>query len=147
MEDLDFFFEVSLLVFELFSGDDEVVLSSSKLFFNGGLLSVALCKVSSVLSNNTLESLNVSSPLFKFFLVNLDFVFELELEVSSGDACTDFVFKRVSDLSSNGVFDIVEEGQEFTLDGFPRLSGSITEAFQFEVTNIVINVAGSDFIS
>lgn len=71
---------------------------------NGGFFGSALSNIGLVLFDGSLQFNNDLLPLSEFTLVDFDFVFKLDLVVSSSGVGVDFVFLGLSNLSVNGVF-------------------------------------------
>lgn len=104
MEDFDFFLEVGLLVFEGSSFGGQFILSVGEVRLNGSFLLSADGAVVFVVSNGGGQLDDNLLPLSELTFINLDFVFELELEVSGGGVGVNFVSLGLDDLSVDGGF-------------------------------------------
>jgi len=70
---------------------------------------VAIVKVLSVVRNGGLEVKDSLIPLNEFSFIDLDFVFKLSLEFSSGNTSSNFVILSVLNLFVQGVFEITKD--------------------------------------
>lgn len=147
MEDLDFFVEVGLLVFEGGGFVLQVLFSVVKVGLDGSFLGSANGAVVFIVSDGSGQSDDGLAPLGELDLVNIDFVFELELVVSSGRVGIDFISLGLDDLSIDGLFEGVQKFQQELLNLVPSESFSTRELFKIEITLVVINVTSTDFVS
>lgn len=146
MEDLDFFVEVGLLVFEGGGFVNQVLLSVVKVGMDGSFLGSANGTVVFIISDGSGQRDDSLLPLGELTLVNVDFVFELELVVSGSRVSIDFVSLGLDDLSIDGLFEGVQKLQQELLNLVPSESFTTLELVKIDVTLVVINVTSTDFV-
>jgi len=127
LEDGDLVFDLVVLVVVSVFSILEILLGTIELSTEGILSSAAFSAVVFVLSNIVLESGNDIDLLGELSEVDFDFVFKLELEISSGNTRSDFIVLSSLDLSGDGIFEIVQDVQKFSSNLFPTLSWAIFE--------------------
>jgi hypothetical protein len=146
LEDFDFFRDIAVLflVFGRFIG--KFLNSSSKLTFESDFFGIALINIGLSSSNVSNESIDLLLDFNEFFLVDLNLLFELQLEVSSGNIGVDLIFLGLGNLSLDGAFKIVKELKKFSLNLNPSFSLAVLESFEFEVSLVVVNVSRANFV-
>ena len=77
----------------------------------------------------------------------MDLLFKFQLEVSSSNVGVNLVFLGLSNLGFNGGFKVIEELDKFSFNLNPSFSLTIVESIEFEISLVVINVTGADFIA
>lgn len=134
-----------MLVFEGGGFVSQVLGGSIEGSLDGSFLGSANGDVVFIISNGSGQINDGLSPLGELILVNIDFVFELELVVSSGGVGVNFVGLSLSDLGINGIFQSIEEFQQKLLNLVPSESFVTGELFKIDITLVVINVTSTDF--
>jgi hypothetical protein len=108
IEDADLIIKVSLLFVEDISLLMEISLSSGVLSYESGLFRSALVNVGLVSGDVSNEFNDFLLNLNEISLVDLDFLFEFKLEVSSCDVRSNFVFLGLGNLSLDGGFKVIK---------------------------------------
>jgi len=108
LEDADLVIKVGLLFVEDISLVLEIFFSSGVLAYEVGLFRSALINVGLVSSDLSFEFNDSLLNLNQVSLVDLDFLFELKFEVSSGDVGSNLVFLGLGNLSLDSGFKVIE---------------------------------------
>jgi hypothetical protein len=108
LEDANFFIKVSLLFVEDISLVLEILDGSGVLSDEGGFFTSALINIGLVSSNFSFELNDLLLGLDEISLVDLDFLFELKLEIGGSNVRSDLIFLGLSNLSLNGGFKAVK---------------------------------------
>jgi hypothetical protein len=104
LENIDFFGDITVLFLVFFSLINEFLLSSCELAFKSDFFRVALIDVSLSDGNGSDETSNFLLNNDEVFLVDLNLLLELQLEVSSGNVGVDLIFLSLGDFTLNGGF-------------------------------------------
>jgi hypothetical protein len=108
LEDADFLIKVGLLFVEDISLVLVILLGSGVLSNEAGLFRSALINVSLVSGDFSFEFHDSLLNLNEISLVDLDFLFELKFEVSSGDVGSNLVFLGLNDLTTDSGFKVIK---------------------------------------
>jgi hypothetical protein len=108
IEDTNFVIKVSLLFVEDISLVLEILDGSGVLSDEGSFFTSALLNVGLVSSNFSFELNDLLLDLDEISLVDLDFLFELKLEIGGSNVGSDLIFLSLNNLSLDGGFKTVK---------------------------------------
>jgi hypothetical protein len=116
------------------------------LTFESDFFGIALIDIGLSGGDVSNESKDLLLDFYEIFLVDLNLLLELQLEVSSGNVGVDLIFLGLGDLSLDGGFKVVKELKKFSFNLSPSFSLSVLEGIEFEVSLVVVNVTRANFV-
>lgn len=114
--------------------------------FESDFFRIALINIGLSSSNVSNESKDLLLDFNEIFLVDLNLLFELQLEFSSGNVGVDLIFLGLSDFTLNGGFKVIKELKKFSLNLNPSFSLTVLECIEFKISLAVVNVTSANFV-